>query len=99
MWAKVQRGFWVLGKTKPKTYGMSILPKARVVLIMDVSFVDDAMQVILTDGREIRVPLEWFPKLRDARPEARRNWRLIGKGIGIHWPDVDEDVSLEGMLS
>jgi hypothetical protein len=71
----------------------------RVVLIMDVAFVDEAMQVILTDGREIRVPLEWFPKLRDANPEARRNWRLIGKGIGIHWPDVDEDVSLEGMLS
>jgi Protein of unknown function (DUF2442) len=77
---------------------MSTLPKAQVVLIMDVSFVDDAMQVILTDGREIRVPLEWFPKLRDASPEARRNWRLIGKGIGIHWPDVDEDLSLEGLL-
>ncbi len=77
---------------------MSILPKARVVLIMDVAFADDAMQVILTDGREIRVPLEWFPKLRDASPEARRNWRLIGKGIGIHWPDMDEDLSLEGLL-
>ena len=77
---------------------MSTLPKARVVLIMDVSFIDDAMQVNLTDGRQVRVPLEWFPKLRDASPEARRNWRLIGKGIGIHWPDLDEDVSLEGML-
>ena len=77
---------------------MSTLPKARVVLIMDVSFVDDAMQVNLTDGREIRVPLEWFPKLGDASPETRRNWRLIGKGIGIHWPDLDEDLSLEGLL-
>lgn len=77
---------------------MSTLPKVRVVLVMDVSFMDDAMHVILTDGREIRVPLEWFPKLRDASPEARRNWRLIGKGIGIHWPDLDEDVSLEGLL-
>jgi hypothetical protein len=77
---------------------MSILPKAQVVLIMDVSFVDDAMQVNLTDGREIRVPLEWFPKLRDAAPDQRHNWRLIGKGIGIHWPDVDEDLSLEGLL-
>ncbi len=77
---------------------MSTLPKARVVLIMDISFVDDAMQINLTDGREIRVPLEWFPKLRDASPEARRNWRLIGKGIGIHWPDLDEDLSLEGLL-
>jgi hypothetical protein len=52
----------------------------------------------LTDGREIRVPLEWFPKLRNASPEARRNWRLIGKGIGIHWPDLDEDLSLVGLL-
>jgi hypothetical protein len=77
---------------------MSTLPKARVALIMDVSFIDDAMQVNLTDGREIRVPLEWFPKLRDASPETRRNWRLIGKGIGIHWPDLDEDLSLEGLL-
>ena len=77
---------------------MSTLPKARVVLIMDVSFVDDAMQVNLTDGRQIRVPLEWFPKLRDASPEARQNWRLIGKGIGIHWPELDEDLSMEGLL-
>jgi hypothetical protein len=77
---------------------MSTLPKARVVLIMDVSFVDDVMQVNLTDGREIRVPLEWFPKLRDASPEVRQNWRLIGKGIGINWPDLDEDLSLEGLL-
>ncbi len=77
---------------------MSTLPKTRVVLIMDVSFVDDVMQVNLTDGREIRVPLEWFPKLRDASPEVRQNWRLIGKGIGIHWPDLDEDLSLEGLL-
>lgn len=66
---------------------------------MDVPFLDDAMEVNMTDGREIRVPLEWFPKLRDASPKQRQNWRLIGKGIGIHWPDLDEDVSLEGMLS
>ncbi len=78
---------------------MSTLPKARIVLIMDVSFVDDSMHVILTDGREIRVPLEWFPKLRDAVPTQRQNWRLIGRGIGIHWPDLDEDISLEGILS
>jgi hypothetical protein len=65
---------------------------------MDISFVDDALQVNLTHGREIRVPLEWFPKLRDASPEARRSWRLLGKGIGIHWPDLDEDLSLAGFL-
>jgi hypothetical protein len=77
---------------------MNILPKILVVLITEVSFEDDLLQVSLTDGREIRVPLEWFPKLRDASPEERQNWRLIGKGIGIHWPDLDEDVSLEGLL-
>ena len=77
---------------------MNILPKALAVLITEVSFEGDMLQVLLSDGREIRVPLEWFPKLRDASPEARRHWRLIGKGIGIHWPDLDEDVSLEGLL-
>ncbi len=77
---------------------MNILPKIIVVLITEVSFEEDLLQVSLTDGREIRVPLEWFPKLRDASPEERQNWRLIGKGIGIHWPDLDEDVSLEGLL-
>jgi hypothetical protein len=57
------------------------------------------LQVFLYDGREIRVPLEWFPKLRDASPESRQNWRLISKGIGVNWPDLDEDISLEGLLS
>jgi hypothetical protein len=77
---------------------MNILPKALVVLITEVSFEGDMLQFLLSDGREIRVPLEWFPKLRDASPEKRQNWRLIGKGIGVHWPDLDEDLSLEGLL-
>lgn len=77
---------------------MSILPKIQVVLIMEVTFTDDMMQVNLTDGRQIRVPLEWFPRLQRASPAERRNWRLIGKGLGVHWPDLDEDVSLEGLL-
>lgn len=77
---------------------MNILPKAHIVLITEVSFEDEVLRVFLSDGREIRVPLEWFPKLRDASPEARAHWRLIGKGIGIHWPDLDEDLSLEGLL-
>jgi Protein of unknown function (DUF2442) len=78
---------------------MNILPKTLVVLITGISFEGDVLQVFLSDGREIRVPLEWFPKLRDASPEQRQNWRLIGKGVGIHWPDLDEDISLEGLLS
>jgi hypothetical protein len=77
---------------------MSILPKHLPVLIAGVSFENDMLQVSLSDGREIRVPLEWFPKLRDAAPEQRQHWRLIGKGVGVHWPDLDEDLSLEGLL-
>jgi hypothetical protein len=77
---------------------MNILPKTTIVLITGVSFEDDMLQVSLSDGREIRVPLEWFPKLRSATSEKRQQWRLIGRGIGIHWPDLDEDISLEGIL-
>jgi hypothetical protein len=78
---------------------MNILPKTHIVLITEVAFADEVLQVFLSDGREIRVPLEWFPKLRDATPKERLHWRLIGKGIGIHWPDLDEDLSLEGLLA
>lgn len=57
-----------------------------------------AIRIALADGREISAPLEWFPRLRDATPDQRRNWRLIGRGEGIHWPDLDEDVSVNGLL-
>jgi hypothetical protein len=56
------------------------------------------MCVRLSDGREVSVPLAWFPNLRDATPEHRANWRLLGRGIGIHWPDLDEDLSIAGLL-
>ncbi len=65
---------------------------------VDVSFTRDSLHVVLADGREISVPLEWFPRLRDATDQQRRKWRLIGRGIGIHWPDADEDISVEGLL-
>jgi len=65
---------------------------------IDVSFSDDAMTVRLSDGREVSVPLEWFPRLRDATPEQRKNWRLIARGIGIHWEDVDEDIAVTTLL-
>jgi hypothetical protein len=58
-----------------------------------VEFLSDAFVVHLEDGRSLRVPLEWFPRLRDARPEQRTRYELIGPGIGIHWPDLDEDIS------
>lgn len=59
----------------------------------------DALAATLADGRSIVVPLAWFPRLLHATPEERSNWRLIGGGLGIHWPDLDEDVSVEGMLA
>jgi len=56
------------------------------------------LRVLLTDGREISTPLEWFPKLRNATAEQRAHWTLIGKGVGIHWDDLDEDLSVAGLL-
>lgn len=57
------------------------------------------MIVALSDGREISIPIDWFPKLRDSSDSERNNWRLIGKGQGIHWPDLDEDISVSGLLN
>jgi hypothetical protein len=68
------------------------------VLAIDVRFSDDALIVQLSDGREVSVPLEWFPRLRDAKPEQRRDWRLIARGIGIHWESVDEDIAVSTLL-
>jgi hypothetical protein len=68
------------------------------VLAIDVRFSEDALHVQLSDGREVSVPLEWFPRLRDATPEQRNNWRLIARGVGIHWEDVDEDVAVTTLL-
>lgn len=68
-------------------------------LAVDVSCTDDALRVVLADGREVAVPLAWFPRLRDATAAQRQHWRLIGGGIGIHWPDVDEDISIESLLA
>jgi uncharacterized protein DUF2442 len=64
-------------------------PRAR-----GVEFVRDAFVVHLEDGRSLTVPLEWFPRLRDASSEQRNHWRLIGPGTGIHWPEIDEDISV-----
>ncbi len=68
------------------------------VLATDIRFDADRMHVQLSDGREIIVPLEWFPSLRNATDEQRNRWRLIGKGVGIHWEDLDEDISVAGLL-
>ncbi len=68
-------------------------------LATDVYFTDSALHVVLVDGREVSAPLEWFPRLRDAAEEQRKNWRLIGDGVGIHWKDVDEDIETESLLA
>ena len=67
-------------------------------LAVDVRFGKDALHVRLLDGREISAPLEWFPRLRDATNAQRKKWRLIGRGIGIHWSEIDEDISVESLL-
>ena len=67
--------------------------------IEDIAISGDTLCVDLSDGRTVSVPLEWFPRLVYATPKERSNWRLIGKGHGIHWEDIDEDISVEGLLS
>ena len=66
--------------------------------VKDVRFTDDVLIVDLLDGRTISVPLVWYPRLLSATPEQRANWRAAGGGFGIHWPDLDEDLSTEGLL-
>jgi len=72
--------------------------RALNVLATGIRFEAERLHVQLSDGREISVPLEWFSSLRDATDEQRSKWRLIGKGVGIHWEDLDEDISVEGLL-
>ncbi len=66
--------------------------------VKDVHFTDDTLSVDLVDGRTITVPLTWYPRLLHATPEQRANWQISGGGYGIHWPDIDEDLSTEGLL-
>ena len=70
-----------------------------VPFAQDVAVTKDTLRVDLSDGRTISVPLAWFPRLVHASPAERNHWRLIGKGTGIHWEDIDEDISVEGLLA
>lgn len=63
-----------------------------------IEFIEDAFVVRLRDGRSLTVPLEWFPRLRDASPEERAKYEFSGHGYGIHWPDIDEDISVPVLL-
>jgi hypothetical protein len=78
---------------------MSTLASKPVADAVDVSFTDDAIVVTLADARHVSAPLEWFPRLLRATPAQRANWRLIGRGVGIHWEDIDEDISVRSLLA
>jgi hypothetical protein len=69
------------------------------ILATDVNVDVERLRVLLSDGREISVPLSWFPRLHRATPQQRQHWQLIGRGIGVHWPDIDEDLSVAGLLA
>ena len=64
-----------------------------------IEITEEALTVELSDGRSISVPLAWYPRLLHATAMERANWRLIGKGQGMHWDDLDEDISVEGLLA
>lgn len=77
---------------------MSTLILKREAVAAEVRCDDDALHVRLTDGREISVPLAWFPRLANATPDQRRSFRLIGRGLGIRWDGLDEDISVPALL-
>ena len=68
-------------------------PRAQSVIVTE-----DSLTVDLVDGRTVSVPVSWYPRLSHATASERENWRLISQGEGIHWPDLDEDISVEGLL-
>ena len=72
-----------------------LLIEARVD---NVRCTEDRLIVDLTDGRELSVPIRWYPRLLKATPSQRANWQLAGAGYGIHWPEIDEDLSVKGLL-
>jgi hypothetical protein len=86
----MKQDFWRLG--------MGILALAADERVVDVRFTKETMSVDLRDGRTITVPLAWYPRIDNATAAQRKNWRVAGAGYGIHWPDIDEDLSTEGLL-
>lgn len=78
---------------------MNILANRETqITAVDLWFEDSKIYLRLADGRELGIPLDWFPRLRDATEEQINNWRFIGNGQGIHWEDLDEDLSVVGLL-
>jgi hypothetical protein len=77
---------------------MSTVARLQEVRIKDISVTEDTITAYLVDGRIISVPLAWSWRLSEATPEQRANYKIIGDGQGVHWPEIDEDISAEGML-
>jgi len=77
---------------------MGILATNADERVAEVKFTEDELRVTLMDGRTICVPLAWYPRLFNATKKQRNNWRTCAAGYGIHWPDLDEDLSTEGLL-
>ena len=77
---------------------MLTLQSENDIRVMNVCIDDDRLTVDLMDGRSISVPVAWFPRLAAGTAEQRQNWELFGAGYGIHWPELDEDLSTEGLL-
>jgi hypothetical protein len=73
--------------------------KFEITKAVKVEVTDEALSVELSDGRTITVPLAWFPRLLNASVKERNDWKLIGRGEGIHWETIDEDISVEGLLA
>ncbi len=76
----------------------SLTIESRNARAQTVNLTDDTLSVDLADGRTISVPLGWYPRLQYGTSAERNNWRIIGQGEGIHWPDLDEDLSVEGLI-
>ena len=77
---------------------MPVSVETAEAVAVDVSCSDDALSVVLDDGRTVSVPLVWFPRLAAATPRQRKHWQAIGGGIGIHWEAIDEDISVASLL-
>ena len=76
----------------------SLVIETRAAVAQDVTVTEDSLMVDLVDGRTVSVPLAWYPRLLHGQTQERNNWCLIGQGEGIHWPDLDEDISTENIL-
>ena len=76
----------------------TLVNELQAVKAIEVNVTEDDLVVELDDGRTISIPLTWYPRLWHGTMAERQNWRMIGDGMGIHWPDLDEDISVEGLI-